>query len=42
MKRMICLLAAVLIAVSLSTAAFAAEFELDAHTTIEGMGYTWY
>lgn len=42
MKRMICVLAAVLIAVSLSTAAFAAEFELDPHGKMGGMGKTWY
>lgn len=42
MKKLICLLLTMLFALSLSVTAFAAEFEIDQHSTIAGMSRSWY
>lgn len=42
MKKLICLLLTMLFALSLSVTAFAAEFEIDRHSTIAGMSRSWY
>lgn len=42
MKKLICLLLTMLFALSLSVTAFAAEFEIDQHSTLAGMSRSWY
>ena len=42
MKRLICILLTMLLVLSLSVTAFAAEFEIDQHSTIDGMSRSWY
>lgn len=42
MKRLICFLLTLLLVLSLSVTAFAAEFEIDQHATIDGMTRSWY
>ena len=42
MKKMICFLLTMLLVLSLSVTAFAAEFEIDPHAEIDGMGKSWY
>ena len=42
MRKTICILLTMLLVLSLSVTAFAAEFEVDQHTKIDGMSRTWY
>ena len=42
MKRLICILLTVLLVLSMSMTAFAAEFEIDQHTEIDDMSRSWY
>ena len=42
MKRLICILLTMLLVLSVSGAAFAAEFEIDRYAAIDGMGKSWY
>lgn len=42
MKRLSCFLLAMLLVLSMSVTAFAAEFEIDQHETIDNMGKSWY
>ena len=42
MKRLLCILLTMLLVLSMSVTAFAAEFEIDQHTTIDGMSRSWY
>lgn len=42
MKKVICFLLTVLLVLSLSVTAFAAEFEIDQYETMNGMGKSWY
>ena len=42
MKRLICIFLNLLLMLSMSVTAFAAEFEIDQHTTIDGMNHSWY
>ena len=42
MKRLICILLPVLLVLSMGVTAIAAEFEIDQHTTVDGMGLSWY
>ena len=42
MKRMICIFLTMLLVLSLSVTAFAAEFEIDQHAEIDGMNRSWY
>ena len=42
MKRMTCIFLTMLLVLSMSVTAFAAEFEIDQHTKIDGMSRTWY
>lgn len=42
MKRLCCILLTMLLVLSLSLTAFAAEFEIDQHSTIDGMSRSWY
>ena len=42
MKRLICILLTMLLMLSMSVTAFAAEFEIDQHSTIDGMSRSWY
>ena len=42
MKRIICFLLTMLLVLSLSVTAFAAEFEIDQHSTMDGMSRSWY
>ena len=42
MKRLICIVLSMLLVLSLSVTAFAAEFEIDQHSTIDGMSQSWY
>ena len=42
MKRLICILLTLLLVLSMSVTAFAAEFEIDQHSTIDGMSRSWY
>ena len=42
MKRVTCFLLTMLLVLSMSVTAFAAEFEIDQHTKIDGMSRTWY
>lgn len=42
MKRLICILLTMLLMLSMSVTAFAAEFQIDQHSTIDGMSRSWY
>lgn len=42
MKRLICILLPVLLVLSMGVTAIAAEFEIDQHTTVDGMGLSWH
>ena len=42
MKKLTCILLAFLLVLSVSVTAFAVEFEIDQHTTIDGMSRSWY
>ena len=42
MKRFICILLTMLLVLSMSMAAFAADFEIDQHSTMDGMDKSWY
>ena len=42
MKRFTCILLIILLMLSMSVTALAAEFELDQHSTIDGMNRSWY
>ena len=42
MKRLICILLTLLLVLSLSVTALAAEFEIDQHSTMDGMNRSWY
>ena len=42
MKRLISILLSVLLVLSMSVTAFAAEFEIDQHAEIDGMSRSWY
>lgn len=42
MKKLICILLTLLLVLSLSVTSFAAEFEIDQHSTMDGMSRSWY
>lgn len=42
MKRMICMILSLLLVLSMGATAFAAEFEIDQHSTMDGMSLSWY
>ena len=42
MKRLTCILLTLLLVLSMSVTAFAAEFEIDQHAEIDGMSRSWY
>ena len=42
MKRLISILLTLLLVLSMSVTAFAAEFQIDQHSTIDGMNRSWY
>ena len=42
MKRLICIFLTMLLVLSMSVTTFAAEFEIDQHSTIDGMSQSWY
>ena len=42
MKRLTCILLTLLLVLSLSVTALAAEFEIDQHSTMDGMNRSWY
>ena len=42
MKRLISILLTMLLVLSMSVTAFAAEFEIDQHSTMDGMSRSWY
>ena len=42
MRKTICIFLTMLLVLSMSVTAFAAEFEIDQYTTIDGMSRTWY
>ena len=42
MKRLIIILLTILLVLSMGVTAFAAEFEIDQHSTIDGMSRSWY
>ena len=42
MRKTICILLTMLLVLSMSVTAFAAEFEIEQHTKIDGMSRTWY
>lgn len=42
MRKTICLFLTMLLVLSMSVTAFAAEFEIDQHSTIDGMSRSWY
>ena len=42
MRKTICILLTMLLVLSMSVTAFAAEFEIDQHFTIDGMSRSWY
>ena len=42
MRKTICIFLTMLLVLSMSVTAFAAEFELDQHSTIDGMNRSWY
>ena len=42
MKRLICIFLTMLLVLSMSMTAFAAEFEIDQHSTMDGMSRSWY
>lgn len=42
MKKVICILLSLLLVLTLSVTAFAAEFEIDEHAAMDGMSRSWY
>ena len=42
MRKTICILLVMLLVLSMSVTAFAAEFEIDQHSTMDGMSRSWY
>ena len=42
MRKTICIFLTMLLVLSMSVTAFAAEFEIDQHSTIDGMNRSWY
>ena len=42
MKRMICMILTLLLVLSMSATAFAAEFKIDPYATLDGMKLSWY
>ena len=42
MKRLICIVLSMLLLLSMSVTAFAAEFEIDQHSIMDGMSRSWY
>ena len=42
MRKTICIFLTILLVLSMSVTAFAAEYEIDQHTKIDGMSRTWY
>ena len=42
MRKTICILLTMLLVMSMSVTAFAAEFEIDQHSTMDGMSRSWY
>jgi len=42
MKKLTCILLSLLLVLSMSMTAFAAEFEVDQHSTMDGMSRSWY
>ena len=42
MRKAICIFLTILLVLSMSVTAFAAEFEIDQHSTIDGMSRSWY
>ena len=42
MKRLICIFLTMLLVLPMSVTAFAAEFEIDQHSTMDGMSLSWY
>ena len=42
MKRLICIFLTMLLVLSMSVTAFAAEFEIDPYATVDGMNLSWY
>ena len=42
MRKTICIFLTMLLVLSMSVTAFAAEFEIDQHSTIDGMSRSWY
>jgi len=42
MKRLICIFLTMLLVLSMSATAFATEFEIDEHSTMDGMSHSWY
>ncbi|MBQ5656795.1 MAG: hypothetical protein IIV14_05140 [Bacteroidaceae bacterium] len=42
MRKTICILLTMLLVLSMSVTAFAAEFEIDQHSTMDGMSRSWY
>ena len=42
MRKAICIFLTVLLVLSMSVTAFAAEFEIDQHSTMDGMSRSWY
>ena len=42
MRKTICIFLTMLLVMSMSVTAFAAEFEIDQHSTIDGMNRSWY
>ena len=42
MRKTICIFLTMLLVLSMSATAFAAEFEIDQHSTIDGMSRSWY
>ena len=42
MRKTICILLTMLLVLSMSVTAFAAEFQIDQHSTIDGMNRSWY
>ena len=42
MKKLTCILLSLLLVLSMSVTAFAAEFEIDEHEEIDGMSRSWY
>lgn len=42
MKRLICLIVTLLLVLSMGATAFAAEFEIDPYSTVDGISLSWY